>query len=324
MEQEYFGVAIKYKLGTESSTMTRLALPSGEASFQSIRNWDFYYVDKTLRIWNLVRRLGYYFLSRPRRFGKSLLVSTLKELFEGNEELFRGLHIHDRWGWTVSNPVVRLSFDSKYSEPGDLESNIKNQLTWLENSADIESSNNIGPERLYDLILSFYNKTGQQVVILVDEYDKPILDVLEDKALAHSNRDYLHGFYSVIKGRADQLRFVFFTGVSMFSKASLFSGLNNLNNISLNPKYATICGYTEADLDTVFAPELDGLDRGEIRRWYNGYSWRSENKVYNPFDILLLFDTREFEPYWFETGSPKFLYMLMHLQQQYNTTKEHI
>ena len=165
-----------------------------------------------------------------------------------------------------------------------------------------------GPRRFRNIINRLYHTTGQQVVILIDEYDKPILDVLEDKALARSNRDYLKGFYGVIKGCADEVRFVFVTGVSMFAKVSLFSGLNNLDNISLNPRYATICGYTEADLDTVFAPELAGLDRGEIRHWYNGYSWRGADKVYNPFDILLLFNSREFEPYWFETGSPRFLY----------------
>ncbi len=289
--------------------MNKLILPIGESAFQEMQNC--YYVDKTPHIKTLVDRGKYYFLSRPRRFGKTLLVDTMQELFEGNEQLFRGLHIHSHWDWTASNPVVRLSFDSKYSEPGDLQNNLENQLTWLENFAGIEPSDITGPDRFNNLILSLYLKTGKKVVILVDEYDKPILDLLDNKKQAEANRDYLHGLYGVIKGCARYIRFVFVTGISMYSKVSLFSGLNNLKDISLDPRYATICGYTDSDIDTVFAPELEGLDRDEIRRWYNGYSWLGEEKVYNPFDVLLLFDNRLFKPYWYETGTPRYLYKLM-------------
>ena len=276
-----------------------------------MRRRNCYYVDKTPHIKRLIDDGKYYFLSRPRRFGKSLLVSTLKELFEGNEKLFQGLYIHDRWDWTVSNPVVRLSFDSKYSELGDLENNLENQLTWLEKFAGIEPSNISGPDRFNNLILSLYRKTGQQVVILVDEYDKPILDVLDNKKQAEANRAYLQGVYGIIKGCADEVRFAFFTGISMYSKVSLFSGLNILEDISLDPEFATICGYTDSDIDTVFAPELKGLDRDEIRHWYNGYSWLGEEKVYNPFDVLLLFRKRQFKPYWYETGTPQYLYKML-------------
>ena len=146
------------------------------------------------------------------------------------------------------------------------------------------------------------------MVILVDEYDKPILDVLGDPEIAISNRDYLRGLYGIIKGSAEHIRFVFITGISMFSKVSLFSGLNNLKDISLDPRYAAICGYTDEDIDTVFVPELDGLDRNDIRTWYNGYHWRGAARLYNPFDVLLLLDNREFRPYWFETGSPTFIF----------------
>ena len=291
--------------------MKKRKLPIGSAAFGNIRNRDYYYVDKTPYIDRLIDNGEYYFLSRPRRFGKTLLVDTMQELFEGNEKLFRGLHIHDRWDWTVNNPVVRLSFDSKYNEPEDLENNVKNQLTWLEKKSGIEPSDNIGPERLNDLILSLYHKTKQQVVILVDEYDKPILDLLGDQKQAKANRDYLHGLYGIIKGCAQYIRFVFVTGISMYSKVNLFSGLNNLNDISLDPQYATICGYTENDIDTVFAPELEGLDRDQIRHWYNGYNWLGEEKVYNPFDVLLLFDKRQFKPHWYRTGTPRFLYNMM-------------
>ena len=278
-----------------------------------MRGRNCYYVDKTPHIKKLIDRGKYYFLSRPRRFGKTLLVSTLKELFEGNEKLFRDLHVHDHWDWTTDNSVVRLSFDTNYSKPGNLEIHMASQLSALEEDAGIEplTSDTPGDVRFQKLIRKINRKTGKQVVILVDEYDKPILDVLENKELAEANRQYLHGVYGSIKGCADEVRFVFVTGISMYSKVSLFSGLNILEDISLDPRYATICGYTDSDIDTVFAPELEGLDRDEIRRWYNGYSWLGEEKVYNPFDVLLLFSKRQFEPYWYETGTPKYLYKMM-------------
>ena len=146
-----------------------------------------------------------------------------------------------------------------------------------------------------------------KLLILVDEYDKPILDALDAPEVARANRDFLRGLYAVVKDCDAHIRFSFITGVSKFSKVSLFSGLNNLTDITLEPDHSAICGYTDVDLDTVFAPELGGLDRDQIRDWYNGYSWRGADKVYNPFDILLLFRKREFAAHWFETGTPTFL-----------------
>ena len=293
--------------------MRKLKLPIGSASLMNLRNRNCYYVDKTPQIEKLIDDGEYYFLSRPRRFGKTLLVDTMQELFEGNKRLFRGLHIHDRWDWTVSNPVVRLSFDGSYNEPSSLHDDFLDQLDELEKNAGIDASSRprTEPRRLRNIILKHYENTSQQVVVLVDEYDKPILDLLENKQQAEANRDYLHGVYGIIKGCAKYIRFMFVTGISMYSKVSLFSGLNNLKDISLDPRYATICGYIDSDIDTVFAPELDGLDRDEIRHWYNGYSWLGEDKVYNPFDVLLLFDNRLFKPYWYETGTPRYLYKLL-------------
>ena len=152
-----------------------------------------------------------------------------------------------------------------------------------------------------------HDGTGQRCAVLIDEYDKPILDALDTPEIARANRDFLRGLYAVIKDCDAHIRFSFITGVSKFSKVSLFSGLNNLTDITLDPRYSAICGYTEADLDAVFTPEMPGLDRDEIRDWYNGYDWRGEDRVYNPYDILLLFDSREFAAHWFETGTPKFL-----------------
>ncbi len=293
--------------------MNKLDLPIGESSFQNIREWHFYYVDKTTHIWNLAEKPGYYFLSRPRRFGKTLLVDTMQQLFEGDEKLFRGLHIHEHWDWSVSNPVVRLSFDGNYSKHGELEKDVIEQFEIIERRYQLEPAvkSDSGPRRFRNIINRLHHTTGEKVVVLVDEYDKPILDLLEDKEQAKVNRDYLHGVYGIIKGCAQSIRFVFVTGISMYSKVNLFSGLNNLEDISLDPRYATICGYTDTDIDTVFAPELEGLDRDQIRHWYNGYSWLGEEKVYNPFDVLLLFKKREFEPHWYRTGTPSYLYNLM-------------
>ena len=243
--------------------------------------------------------------------------NTLRELFAGNEVLFRGLDIHDRWDWSASHPIVHLSFDGQYSQPGQLEEDICAQLDIVEqrNGLDPKSSSSSGSARLLSLLERLHRTTGRRVVVLVDEYDKPILDVLSDQEMARRNRDSLRGFYGIIKGGARHVRFVFVTGISMFSKVSLFSGLNNLRDISLEPRYAALCGYTDEDLDTTFAPELAGLDRDEIRRWYNGYDWRGGTKVYNPFDILLLFDSHWFRPYWYDTGSPSFLFPVMMRRQ---------
>ncbi len=290
--------------------MTRKRLPIGIQDFARLRETDSYYVDKTPLVRDLVGRGDHWFLSRPRRFGKSLLVDTIGALFEGREALFRGLDIHPHWDWSVTHPVVRLSFDGKYDEPEDVRRSVLTQLGLIEHATALDPPDaaDTAPERLQTLLYRLHHETGQRVVVLVDEYDKPILDALGDPALARANREYLRGLYGIIKGSAAHVRFVFVTGISMFSKVSLFSGLNNLRDISLDPRYATLCGYTDGDIDTVFAQELDGLDRHEIRRWYNGYSWGGKIRMYNPFDVLLLFDNRTFKPYWFQTGSPSFLF----------------
>ena len=157
------------------------------------------------------------------------------------------------------------------------------------------------------LLEALHRQTGQRVAVLVDEYDKPILDVLEQPEVARTNRDYLRGLYGVIKDSDAHVRFTFLTGISKFSKVNLFSQLNNLTDITLDPVFSSICGYTEGDLDTVFAPELAGLDREQVREWYNGYSWLGSEKVYNPYDMLLLLRRRKFAAHWFETGTPAFL-----------------
>ncbi len=290
--------------------MTRKSLPIGIQDFPTIRREDFYYVDKTPLIRQLVEEGRHYFLARPRRFGKSLLVDTIKALFEGQEALFRGLAIHDHWDWSVTHPVLRLSFDGKSDGPDEIERDIIDQLEVIERTAGLDLVPSAGGAtgRLQTLLYHLHHATGQRVVVLVDAYDTPILDALHDPARARANRDHLWGLYGLIKGAAEHTRFVLVTGISMLSRGSLFSGFNNLNDISLDPRYATLCGYTEAELDTVFAPELAGLDREAIRSWYNGYNWRGEERLYNPVDVLLLLRTRDFRPHWFEIGTPSVLF----------------
>ena len=288
--------------------MVRRALPIGIQNFREIRDRNCYYVDKTGYALRLVEEGKHYFLSRPRRFGKSLFLDTLKELFEGSRELFQGLDAYDRWDWSVRYPVVRLSFGKgDFTERGYLRTNLMAQFDAIENESGLEQRYDTGPERFADLLQAMHRATGQRVAVLVDEYDKPIVDALEVEEVARANRNYLRGLYAAIKDCDAHVRFCFLTGVSKFSKVSLFSGLNNLRDITLNPRFSAICGYTEEDLDTVFAPELPGLDRERVRDWYNGYSWGGEERVYNPFDVLLLLADREFKAWWFETGTPTFL-----------------
>ena len=286
----------------------RRKLPIGIQNFREVREDGHYYVDKTPHIERLLDDGKHFFLSRPRRFGKSLFLDTLKELFEGSEALFEGLSFHDRWDWSARNPVVRLSFGSgHFATPDGLRLNVMAQLRHLERETSLQLTSPSAPERFIELIRALRERDDERVVVLIDEYDKPILDALDTPEAAKANRDFLRGLYGVVKDCDADIRFSFITGVSKFSKVSLFSGLNNLTDITIDPQYSSICGYTEADLETVFAPELNGLDRGEIREWYNGYCWLGAERVYNPFDILLLFRNRAFKPHWFETGTPAFL-----------------
>ncbi len=283
-------------------------LPTGIQTFRTLREDGCYYVDKTGYALRLVQDGAHYFLSRPRRFGKSLFLDTLKELFEGSEELFRGLKVHPHWDWSVRHPVLRFSFAGASFKAADaLEKSLDEHLRKFEQGIDAVSDASTLSGRFRWLLRELHERTGQRVVVLVDEYDKPILDAINTPELAEDNREQLRGFYGTVKDADAHVKFSFFTGVSKFSKVSVFSDLNNLTDLTLHPRYSSICGYTDADLDAVFAPELEGLDRQAVRRWYNGYSWLGEEKVYNPFDVLLLFEQRRFKAHWFETGTPAFL-----------------
>ena len=278
--------------------MPRKELPIGIQTFATIRGGDYYYVDKTGYAMQVARGRTC-FLSRPRRFGKSLFLDTLAELFAGNKALFEGLACYDAWDWDTVYPVVRLGFAE--GSPGDSAALAERIVVQLQRNADRLGLGPMPDYQIPDLFIWLIQEAekvhGRQVVVLVDEYDKPILDNLTDAQVATDMRRGLRDVYSVLKGQEAHLRFVMLTGVSKFSH------LNNLDDISLSPRYSAVCGYTEHDLDTVFAPELDGVDRNEVREWYNGYSWLGE-PVYNPYDLLLFFRDRSFEAYWFETGTP--------------------
>jgi len=289
--------------------MTKMKkLPISIQTFSKIRDGKHCYVDKTSLIAQLVDSGECYFLSRPRRFGKTLLIDTLRSLFEARKELFVDLAISNSWDWDTPYPVVHLSFAggilrTKQDFSNKLEELLKENAERLGVTCEYALTD----RRCFrELIRKTYEKYSQGVVILVDEYDKPILDNITDEKTAHLMRDNLRDLYSVIKDSDQFLRFSFLTGVSKFSKVSLFSGLNNLQDITLDPRYATICGYTENNIKTAFAEYLPGVDMVALKRWYNGYNFLGE-PVYNPYDVLLYLDRKEFKPFWFETGTPTFL-----------------
>ncbi len=286
-------------------------LPIGIQSFEVIRTEGYYYVDKTPFVKKLVDSGKFFFLSRPRRFGKSLFLDTLKQAFLGQKELFKSLYLENHWDWTKKYPVINISFGAGVIENKKiLLKTIESILNEYSQEEGIELNEELFNKRFFQLIKGLFKKYQQKVVVLIDEYDKPILDKIEDKEEAIKIRETLKNFYSVLKDADPYLKFVFITGVSKFSKVSLFSGLNNLNDITLDPEYGTICGYTQNEFETVFSDRLKDVDLEEVKKWYNGYSWLAE-PVYNPFDILLFLQKKDFHPFWFESGTPTFLIKLL-------------
>ena len=287
-------------------------LPIGISGLEKIVTDNYLYVDKTRHIYNLVNSGGYYFLSRPRRFGKSLLIDTLKQAFSGKRELFTGLFLEQHWDWGVQYPVLHFTFaEGDLATPEALNNKIHSFLNkyyqqyQLENIYEDVSSS-------FSFLIESLALSHNKVVILIDEYDKPILDNITDSNIAAQMRRGLRNFYSVIKAQDSNLKFVILTGVSKFSKISLFSELNNLKDITLDARYADICGYNQAELELTFKEHLEygSVDRQLLKKWYNGYNFAGsdEQKVYNPFDILLFIDGGyRYQNYWFETATPTFL-----------------
>lgn len=291
-------------------------LPIGISGFEKIITGDYVYVDKTRHIFNLATGSGgYFFLSRPRRFGKSLLVDTLKQAFLGNRELFTGLFLEHNWDWETKYPVLHFTFaEGDLKTPQALDNKIH---SFLDNYYQQYQVDNLYDEigTRFSHLIKALAATHGKVVILIDEYDKPILDNVTDSELAAQMRRGLRNFYSVIKAQDVNLKFVLLTGVSKFSKISLFSELNNLKDITLDARYADICGYNQSELETSFKEHLNHelVDRVLLKKWYNGYNFAGseQQKVYNPFDILLFIDGGyRYQNYWFETGTPTFLVRL--------------
>ena len=291
-------------------------LPIGIQTFSEIREEGYVYVDKTRAIHNLVTGGKVYFLSRPRRFGKSLLVSTLEALFRGQRGLFEGLWICDHWDFEES-PVVKIDFSGvRTKQPDVLVRFISNTLTDLAAHNGVDIPDGLSYCEQFHALLGALSRKGK-VAVLVDEYDKPIIDHLDDPEVAVENRDILQSFYSVLKKADPFLRFVLITGVSKFTKTSVFSGLNQLRDITLAESYSTMLGYTQDELATYLGDRMDllrdhlplpGSDAVEqVRDWYNGYSWDGKCFVYNPFSILNLLESRRFSNYWFASGTPTFL-----------------
>ncbi len=291
-------------------------LPIGIQTFSEIINENYLYVDKTEVIERLITSGKYYFLSRPRRFGKSLLISTLKEIFSGNKELFKGLYIYDKIKWD-KYPVIHISFSSiTYSSTADgFRSKIVDYLYTIAKFYNVTLTTNSIRETFTELLVNL-NKINR-VVILIDEYDKPIIDYITNLGKAQENRDVLRDFYGSIKDNDQYIKFCFLTGVSKFSKVSVFSGLNNLLDITLDAEYSTICGITQTELEEYFSDRITNFASIEnisipdskllIKTWYNGYSWDGKTTVYNPFSLLVFFKMNTLDNYWFSTGTPTFL-----------------
>ncbi len=297
------------------------ALPIGIQTFRKIIEEDFLYVDKTRQIHSLIGKSGAYFLSRPRRFGKSLTLSVLDEIFSGNKEFFKGLWIYDSpWEWK-KYPVLRFDFSKQKAR------NREELIRFIFNELSFNAKRNEVKLESVDYFAQFQEliqKLGQKkkVVILIDEYDKPIIDHLENTELAVEMREIMKGFFTILKGSDPYIRFLLLTGVSKFSKAGVFSNLNHLRDITLEDEFADLVGITEEELVVNFKDYISKFAREEnlndteltdkIRNWYNGYRFSPNGvSVYNPFSTLLLLTQKRFEHHWFETGTPEFLIKLI-------------
>ena len=293
--------------------------PVGLQDFGKIRTQNFVYVDKTEFVYQMADIGGYYFLSRPRRFGKSLFISTLECLFLAKKELFKGLYIEDKWNWEQTYPIVRISFSNIGHKEKGLSRAIDDELNAIAKKYDIVLEETIISGKFKELIETL-SKTRGKVVVLIDEYDKPIIDYLgDDTEKAIENRDIMKAFYSILKDADPHLKLVFITGVSKFSRVSIFSDLNNLQDITTNKFFSGCCGITQDELEIYFERELQVSDKQRIKEWYNGYSWDVKTSVYNPFSLLNFFvQGYEFKNFWFESGTPTFLIKLAKQYHEYN------
>ncbi|MFZ4525950.1 MAG: AAA family ATPase [Chlorobium sp.] len=287
-------------------------LPIGIQTFSEIINEDYLYIDKTGLAYSLIENYKYVFLLRPRQFGKSLFLDTLKNIFEGNRELFRGLLIEDQWNWEVSYPVMKISFGGGINSSETFDNNLFSILKDNQERLGVTCEEEKDPDHCFaELIEKACQKYKRRVVVLIDDCDKPISDNIENIPEALIIQSRMHAFQSTIKDNDEYLYFVLLAGASNYAKPTCFGGLNNLEDISQTPDFAALCGYTQLDLETSFAPYLEGVDMEQVNRWYNGYNFFGE-KVYNPCDILLFIKNNcQFNNYWFEAGRSEFLIKLL-------------
>ena len=294
-------------------------LPLGIQNFRKIVQGEFLYVDKTRYVYDILNDANCYFLSRPRRFGKSLLLDTIAEAFSGDKELFKGLFIYSSDHPFEKHPILRLDMSNIANKtPEILSESLSNELKSRIAVEGFQIDCNQPSDIYKTLIEALYRKYNKTVVILIDEYDKPILDHLTDVETAEANREVLRGFYGILKSMDPYLRLTFITGVTKFTKTSVFSGLNNLFDITLAEEYANICGITKNDLYECFGEHIESMAalsrfkrygdlKEEILYWYDGYSWDGETRVINPFSLLSFFSRKRFSSFWYSSGTPKFL-----------------
>ncbi|MEM6262295.1 MAG: AAA family ATPase [Bacteroidota bacterium] len=301
--------------------------PIGIQDFEKLRKEGYLYVDKTRQMYNLISSGSYFFLSRPRRFGKSLLLSTLKYIFQGKKALFEGLWIEDTpYKWEV-HPVVHISFGSLGFQDVGLKAALEAEIEKIANQHSITLTEQ-GLARKFRSLIEQLGSGTQKLVLLIDEYDKPMVDYLEKPEVVAENQRAIKSFFSVIKDSDPYLAFFMLTGVSRFSKVSLFSDLNNLHDITFHPEYASIGGYTPEELIHYFETAISQVAQihnttqsallRNIQTWYNGYQSQQGNPVYNPFSILSFFSSGRFANYWWETGTPTFLLKLLRKQLVYD------
>lgn len=309
--------------------MTQLKLlPVGIPTFRDVIAGGYLYVDKTELIYELIRNpKGIYFLARPRRFGKSMLVSTLLEIFSGNRELFRELWLYESpYAWE-SHPVIHLDFNIYSGRSAqELENNLRYFLQKTAAEHEVVLPTASLTIQFAELIYTLANKYQKQVVILVDEYDRPLIDCLTNVEEAKRIRDFLKGFYRVLKSSDAYLRFIFLTGISKFSKVGIFSDLNNLQDLSMDDRFAALPGITQRELEAAFQPYLPAFAQKkgitvaelleQIRFWYNGFRFtKAPVSLYNPYSLVCVLESQDFRNYWFESGTPSFLVNLIREQQ---------
>jgi len=293
-------------------------LPLSLETFSILRENDYLYVDKTKYIFKLAKPGKKYFLSRPRRFGKSLLLSTIEEIYKGNKNLFKDLFIYDKWDWNKTHPVIKIDLGAgEYSSSEELKDSLEDHITRIAREFSVEIYSKTLPGKFTDLITEISKKHGQKVVVLIDEYDKAIIDNITNVKVLKDIQRILKNFYGVLKANDAYIELLFVAGVSKFSGTSLFSGFNNPDDLTLDYKYALICGISQEELERNFSEHIDEAAKflkytknkllNKLKSWYDGYSWDGKETVYNPNSILKFFEKKEFSNYWFATGTPTFL-----------------